>query len=160
MDNALNIASLLTKYFPESAISAILGNIDVETGGTFDYQQQQENGNGYGLFQFDSQKKPYLKWLEQSELTDSPESQIRFVADSIYNDKYDAKGMFTGALDIGGKSRKKIRRSFEEGSTADITKTFSQEYERPSKPHMDRRLQSAEDFDKFKGLFTNPSEFL
>ena len=40
------------------------------------------------------------------------------------------------------------------------SKTFSKEYERPSKPHMDRRLQSAEDFDKFKGLFTNPSEFL
>ena len=70
------------------------------------------------------------------------------------------EGMFTGALDIGGKSRKKIRKSFEEGSTADITKTFSQEYERPSKPHMDRRLKSAEDFDKFKGLFTNPSGFL
>jgi hypothetical protein len=160
MDNSLNIASLLAKYFPESSISAILGNIDVETGGTFDYQQQQENGKGYGLFQFDSQKEPYFNWLEKSELSDSPESQIRFVADSIYNDKYDAEGMFTGALDIGGKSRKAIRKSFDEGSTADITKTFSQEYERPSKPHMDKRLKSAEDFDKFKGLFTDPLSFL
>ena len=160
MSNPLYIAGLLTKYFPQSSISAILGNIDVETGVTFDYTTKQLGGKGHGLFQFDSQKKPYFNWLEESGMQDSAESQIKFVADAIYNDKYNAEGMFTGALDIGGRSRKAIRKSFEEGSTADITKTFSQEYERPRKPHMDRRLKSAEDFDKFKGLFTDPLSFL
>jgi len=156
MSNALNIAGILAKHFPESAISAILGNIDVETGGTFDYQQKQKNGKGYGLFQFDSQKEPYFNWLKTTGIDDGPEAQIQFVADAIYNDKYDAEGLFTGALDIGGKSRKKIRKAFDEGSTLDITRVFSEEYERPSKPRMDKRVKSAEGFDLFKGLLTNP----
>ena len=156
MSNALHIAGLLSKHFPESAISAILGNIDVETGGTFDHTTEQRGGKGYGLFQFDDQQGAYWDWLESTTLRDSPESQIQFVADAIYNDKYDAEGMFTGPLDIGGKSRKKIRQAFDEGSTLDITQVFSEEYERPSKPRMDKRVKSAEGFDLFKGLFINP----
>ena len=156
MSNALHIAGLLSKHFPESAISAILGNIDVETGGTFDHTTEQRGGKGYGLIQFDDQQGAYWDWLESTTLRDSPESQIQFVADAIYNDKYDAEGMFTGPLDIGGKSRKKIRQAFDEGSTLDITQVFSEEYERPSKPRMDKRVKSAEGFDLFKGLFTNP----
>ena len=156
MSNALNIAGILAKHFPESAISAILGNIDVETGGTFDYQQKQKNGKGYGLFQFDSQKEPYFNWLKTTGIDDGPEAQIQFVADAIYNDKYDAEGMFTGPLDIGGKSRKAIRKAFDEGSAAEIARAFSEKYERPSKPNMKRRVESAENFEMFKGLLTNP----
>ena len=156
MANALQIAGLLSEHFPESAISGILANIDVETGGTFDHTTEQRGGKGYGLFQFDDQQGAYWDWLESTTLRDSPEAQIQFVADAIYNDKYDAEGLFTGALDIGGKSRKKIRKAFDEGSTFDITQVFSEEYERPSKPHMDKRVKSAEGFDLFKGLFTNP----
>ncbi len=38
-----------------------MANIDVETGGTFDWQQLQiGGGNGYGLFQFDGKKKYYF----------------------------------------------------------------------------------------------------
>lgn len=156
MSNALHIAGLLSKHFPESAISAILGNIDVETGGTFDHTTEQRGGKGYGLFQFDDQQGAYWDWLESTTLRDSPESQIQFVADAIYNDKYDAEGMFTGPLDIGGKSRKAIRKAFDEGSAAEIAEVFSKEYERPSKPNMKRRVESAEDFEMFKGLLTNP----
>ena len=156
MSNALHIAGLLSKHFPESAISAILGNIDVETGGTFDHTTEQRGGKGYGLFQFDDQQEAYWDWLESTTLRDSPESQIQFVADAIYNDKYDAVGMFTGALDIGGKRRKAIRKAFDEGSAAEIARAFSEKYERPSKPNMKRRVESAENFEMFKGLLTNP----
>jgi len=156
MSNALHIAGLLSKHFPESAISAILGNIDVETGGTFDHTTEQRGGKGYGLFQFDDQQGAYWDWLESTTLRDSPEAQIQFVADAIYNDEYDAEGMFTGPLDIGGKSRKAIRKAFDEGSAAEIAEVFSKEYERPSKPNMKRRVESAEDFEMFKGLLTNP----
>lgn len=30
-----------------------MANIDVETGGTFDYTTKQKGGKGQGLFQFD-----------------------------------------------------------------------------------------------------------
>ena len=108
------------------------------------------------MFQFDDQQGAYWDWLESTTLRDSPESQIQFVADAIYNDEYDAEGMFTGPLDIGGKSRKAIRKAFDEGSAAEIAEVFSKEYERPSKPNMKRRVESAEDFEMFKGLLTNP----
>ena len=156
MSNSLNIASLLTKYFPENAISAIMGNIDVETGGTFDHTTEQRGGKGYGLFQFDDQQGAYWDWLESTTLRDSPESQIQFVADAIYNDEYTAEGMFTGPLDIGGESRKAIREAFDGGSAAEIAKAFSEKYERPKKPNMKKRVDRAEDFEMFKGLFTNP----
>jgi len=154
--NALQIAGLLSEHFPESAISAILANIDVETGGTFDHTTEQRGGKGYGLFQFDDQQEAYWDWLESTTLRDSPESQIQFVADAIYNDDYNAEGMFTGPLDIGGESRKAIRKAFNEGSAAEIAEVFSKEYERPSKPNMKKRIESAEDFEMFKGLLTNP----
>ena len=156
MANALQIAGLLSKHFPESAISAILGNIDVETGGTFDHTTEQRGGKGYGLFQFDDQQGAYWDWLESTTLRDSPESQIQFVADAIYNDEYTAEGMFTGPLDIGGESREAIREAFDVGSAAEIAKAFSDKYERPSKPNMKKRVDRAEDFEMFKGLFTNP----
>ena len=154
MSNALNIAGILAKHFPESAISAILGNIDVETGGTFDHTQQQDNGPGYGLFQFDSQKPFYFRYLENKGMEDSPESQIKFVADAIYNNRYNAEGLFTGALDIGGKSRDAIIEAFKNGSTAEITRVFSDEYEKPSTPHMEKRVEAAEEFDRLKGLLS------
>lgn len=156
MANAFQIAGLLSEHFPESAISAILANIDVETGGTFDHTTEQRGGKGYGLFQFDDQQEAYWDWLESTTLRDSPESQIQFVADAIYNDDYNAEGMFTGPLDIGGESRKAIRKAFNEGSAAEIAEVFSKEYERPSKPNMKKRIESAEDFEMFKGLLTNP----
>lgn len=135
---------ILRKYFPERAIPGILANIDVETDGTFDFTKQQNKGGpGYGLFQFDDQKEAYFEWLEASARRDTPESQIKFVADAIYNDDYNAKGMFTGPLDIGGESRKAIRKSFTKGSPASIAKVFSDEYEKPSVPHNDRRIESA-----------------
>lgn len=44
--NILNSDERLSK----NAVAAIMGNIDVETGGSFDFMQQQNKGPGYGLF--------------------------------------------------------------------------------------------------------------
>lgn len=138
------VLTILKKYFPERAIPGILANIDVETDGTFDFTKQQNKGGpGYGLFQFDDQKEAYFEWLEASARRDTPESQIKFVADAIYNDEYNAEGLLTTALDIGGDSRKAIRKAFKEGTDANIAKVFSDEYEKPSVPHNDRRTERA-----------------
>lgn len=160
MSNPIAIAGLLSQYLPENAITGVLANIAVETGGSFDYTQKQKNGPGYGLFQFDYQKPYYFKYLEKEGLNDSAESQVMFMADAVYNNKSDAEGNYTGALDLGGPARRAIQKSFNEDSTADITKTFSNRYENPSKPNMGERLQSAEKLDMFKGMLSNPLKFL
>lgn len=41
-----------------------MGNIHVETGGTYDYRTKQIGGNGYGLFQFDFLKPFYRTYLK------------------------------------------------------------------------------------------------
>mgnify|MGYP003338265303 CR=1 FL=1 len=57
MDTIYNY--LLEKGFSKEAAAGIMGNIDVETGGTYDYLQKQDGGKGEGLFQFDFMKKVY-----------------------------------------------------------------------------------------------------
>ena len=59
--NILNSDERLSK----NAIAAIMGNIDVETGGSFDFMQQQNKGPGYGLFQFEGiQRQEYDKFFK------------------------------------------------------------------------------------------------
>ena len=67
-------ASLLRAGFEEDEIPALLGNIDVETGGSFDYQQVEDTSKeekGYGLFQFTGgHYSSYLKYLKDTEQED------------------------------------------------------------------------------------------
>jgi hypothetical protein len=60
-----------------------MGNISVETGGTFDYTIKQKNGNGYGLFQLDYMKKYYHEYLTKQGFKDSAEAQIKFMHSTI-----------------------------------------------------------------------------
>jgi hypothetical protein len=61
-----------------------MGNIEVETGGSFDYRQKQRGGNGYGLFQFDFQRPYYEKYLRNHGKVDSVQSQIDYMYEAIY----------------------------------------------------------------------------
>lgn len=61
-----------------------MGNIHVETGGTYDYKTKQIKGNGYGLFQFDFLKSYYFAYIKKEKLTDSAQNQIKFVYETIY----------------------------------------------------------------------------
>jgi len=135
--------ALLQAGFGADDISSIMGNIDVETGGTFDFTQKQDGGSGYGLFQFDGgHKDAYFNWLESTGLDDSANSQADFVYKNIYGKEH--------PYDLGWKVRGMLQNAFDgDMSSADKAKLFSNEYERPGKPHMDRRLESTL---KFEGL--------
>ena len=56
--------------FSDKEAAAMLGNIDVETGGSFDYlQKQYKGGPGRGLFQFEGLKlNAYNEWLTKKIL--------------------------------------------------------------------------------------------
>lgn len=129
-------------------VAALAGNIDVETGGTFDYKQKQKNGPARGLFQFETGKygngankhfSQYENWRKDKKLDDSIESQVAYVHDTIYgsNQKY-----------IGAGNAKKIRDSLESDDPVKITAGFTTNFLRPNpqKAHMDRRIASATSF--------------
>jgi len=125
------INMLKDKGYSNNAISGILANIELETGGTFDYEQQEDEGPGYGLFQFDpgGMMPYYNKYLEENDLTDSMQSQIDFM-DNV------AKGQITyfdGERDapiLGGGNVKKLQESFKKDNVAEIAKDFNTIFEK------------------------------
>ena len=100
-DNRQRVINHLKKRgLSNAAIAGIVGNIDVETGGSFDYQQRQTRsgdprspniveGGGYGLFQFDDPGRRaghetwYKQYLEQTNKEDSTESQLDYFLDMV-----------------------------------------------------------------------------
>lgn len=131
---------LADKGYGPAAIAGILGNVDVETGGSFDPSQKQYGGGpGHGLFQFDFMKPYYFKWLGDRE--DSIESQIDFMHDMIYGDQQDI---------LGRGNAKKLQDILAGEDVEAAAKGFMDIFEKPSKPHLDRRLQSAKNlYEKF-----------
>ena len=140
-----------------SAIAGIMGNIDVETAGSFDFEQRQDKGPGYGLFQFEEgHQEAYQSYLKNNNEVDSPEAQIDYVLDNIL------KG--TGH-DIGHGNRLKLQKIFESGSPEEIALQFSRIFERPQQgsEHNERRMESAKQrFESITGnkrggmIFRNP----
>jgi len=123
---------LKDKGYSDKAIAGILGNIELETGGTFDYQQKEKGkGEGYGLFQFDpgGMLPYYNKYLEESGMSDSAVAQIDFM------DKV-AKGeitYFDGERDapiLGGGNVNKLQESFNKDNVAEIAKDFNKLFEK------------------------------
>ena len=145
------------------AIAAIMANIDVETGGSFDFKQKQTKsgspsdprtieGGGVGLFQFDDYKKGvgnqswYKEYLKDSGKKDSTESQIDYVLDSVFakNEK-----------DIGWKSKLKIGKGdlevLEQYLTTtenprDISDAFVDRFEKAGIPHSDKRRNKTDQY--------------
>ena len=149
----------------KEAIAAMLANIDVETGGSFDFTQKQTvsgragdpetvKGGGVGLFQFDDYQKGvgneswYKEYLEDSGKKDSTESQIDYVLDAIYaeSDK-----------DVGWKSKLKIGKGDLEvlkqyldttKNPRDIADAFVDRFEKAGIPHSDKRRNRTDKYFK------------
>jgi len=129
------VGRTLSKYFGDSpyAIMAMLGNIDVETGGSFDPKQKQyKGGPGRGLFQFDWHKKHYGDYLKEEGLEDSDDSQARYVYENIYGKKQHI---------VGEGNAKKLRAAFATNDSIAISDVFQNKFLRPQegKEHTDRR---------------------
>ena len=67
------IEYLKEKGYSDEAVAGIVANIEVETGGSFDYKQQEKGkGKGEGLFQYTgSMKDSYNKWRKSNNKSDN-----------------------------------------------------------------------------------------
>jgi len=116
----------------ESAVAGIMGNISAETGNSFDFTQQQKNGPGYGLFQFEGiHQKEYDKFLEENKITDSAKSQIDYVMENIYGSKQDI---------VGQGNAKQLREALARDDVDLITEIFMTKFERP-KDQSNKKIQ-------------------
>jgi hypothetical protein len=111
---------LKDKGYSDKAIAGILGNIELETGGTFDYKQEENDGDAYGLFQFDFMKPYYFNYLEENAKGDSLQSQLDFM-DSVVKGEIDM---------LGAGNVEKIQESFKKDDVAEIAKDFNTIFEK------------------------------
>jgi hypothetical protein len=134
--------------YSKDAIAGIMANIEVETGGTFDPKQKQELSNGgvgkgRGLFQIEVGNplySGYKDFLEQTGKKNTAESQIEFMHETIYGDYQDI---------IGAGHARELRKTFESGDAKQATLEFMKRWERPGKPHTERRLKAATNYLDF-----------
>ena len=128
------IKRLRDEGYSDTAVSAIMGNIDVETGGSFSHTQQQEGGKGYGILQLDFQRPYYDTYLKDNNKEDSLNSQLDYFINEIN----------TGSV-IGAGNAEQLRKIFGDpnASVEDMTTMLVDIFFKPGKPHLDRRIESA-----------------
>jgi hypothetical protein len=123
-ENARNVYQALKNHpldLSEQAIAGIMGTIHKETGGTFDFEQKQKGGPGYGLFQYDAQKPAYNRYLNKITQPDSIDTQIEFTLDNIMN-KTDL---------VGAGNAQAIMDAFKSGDARDVAEIFTTKYLKP-----------------------------
>ena len=161
-DNRQRVINHLKKRgLSNAAIAGVVGNIDVETGGSFDYQQRQtrtgdprspdiKESGGYGLFQFDDPGRKaghetwYKQYLEQTGKEDSTESQLDYFLDMVISGS-DTQSPFRKYAENLGASNASTLKAYLQTSTSptDIADAITDRFEFPGIIHSDRRRSSA-----------------
>lgn len=119
------VLSILQSTFASPAVvSGLLANIDIETGGSYDYlQKQHKGGPGRGLFQMEGKMlDAYNTNLEKNKLSDSAQNQIRFMKSATESNEL---------YKLGVGNRKKIKDAFETNDPEIISDVFLNVFENP-----------------------------
>ena len=142
--------------YGEDYIAALMGNIAVETGSSFDHTQKQDNGSGYGLLQFtDSSSVQHLSdykaWLKTTGRTDSKESQLQFFTDNKNYNKPATSSRDGYGHDIGWRARSNLNANFDKNPHIEdlverYTDIIQNYYLHPGTPLSQKRLDQSKAF--------------
>ena len=156
------ITHLKSRGLSNAAIAGIVGNIDVETGGSFDYTQKQTKsgdprssdivkGGGYGLFQFDDPKNKtghetwYKEYLKQTDKEDSTESQLDYFLDMIMAGEDSKDPFYKYSSNMGAGNAGVIKAYLQTNQNPrQISDAITDRFEKASIKHSDRRREAAE----------------
>jgi len=149
--NLNEVYESMQEYFPTiTGQSAILGNINKEAP-SFNFMQREEGVElgGVGLFQFTNQHRDrYNKFIEDRDLNNSIDSQLKYVHDSIYGGGYNTEQM-------GGTNAKKIQQAFLGDDPVAASDMLLDRFFKPLKPEDsrdDRRSFSQNYYDQLSNL--------
>ena len=162
-DNRQRVIDHLKKRgLSNAAIAGIVGNIDIETGGSFDFQQRQTKsgkahdpnfikGGAYGLFQFDDPGKKaghetwYKQYLEKTNKTDSTESQLDYFLDTVNAGEDTQDPFYSFSTNVGSRNAGTIKGYFElSEDPKQISDSITDRFLNPGKSHSDKRRASAQ----------------
>jgi len=156
------INHLKKRGLSNAAIAGIVGNIDVETGGSFDFQQRQTKsgkahdpnfikGGAYGLFQFDDPGKSaghetwYKQYLEKTNKTDSAESQLDYVLDMVNAGENTQDPFYNFSTNIGASNAGTIKGYFKlSEDPKQVSDSITDRFLNPGVKHSDKRRTSAQ----------------
>ena len=156
------IDHLKKRGLSNAAIAGIVGNIDVETGGSFDFQQRQTKsgkahdpnfikGGAYGLFQFDDPGKSaghetwYKQYLEKTNKTDSAESQLDYVLDMVNAGENTQDPFYNFSTNIGASNAGTIKGYFKlSEDPKQVSDSITDRFLNPGVKHSDKRRTSAQ----------------
>jgi hypothetical protein len=143
--------------YGEDYIAALMGNIAVETGSSFDHTQKQGGGSGYGLLQFtDSSSVQHLSdykaWLKTTGRTDSKDSQLQFFTDNKNYNKPATSSRDGYGHDIGWRARSNLNANFDKNPQIEdlverYTDIIQNYYLHPGKPASQKRLDQSKHYE-------------
>ena len=123
-----------------SQIAALLGNITVETMGSFDPKQKQLGGGpGTGVIQLEKGTERHKDFLAKVNNPHDLDNQYGYVLDSFYNENPTNSTVVWGGYGNQDKWVKNPNLSVSES-----TKLLSDLYFRPGKPNIKERQKAAE----------------
>ena len=156
------IEHLKGKGLSNAAIAGIVGNIEIETGGSFDFTQKQTRsgdprspetveGGGYGLFQFDDPRNKaghetwYKDYLKQTDKEDSTESQLDYFLDMVMAGEDNKDPFYKYSSNMGAGNAGVIKAYLETNQNpSQISDAITDRFEKASIKHSDRRRKAAE----------------
>ena len=156
------IEHLKGKGLSNAAIAGIVGNIEIETGGSFDFTQKQTRsgdprspetveGGGYGLFQFDDPRNKaghetwYKDYLKQTDKEDSTESQLDYFLDMVMAGEDSKNPFYKYSSNMGAGNAGVIKAYLETNQNpSQISDAITDRFEKASIKHSDRRRKAAE----------------
>ena len=125
------------KGYNNYAIAGIVGNLDHETGNTFDYTQKQDNnGPGRGIAQMEKgyMFDRYNSWLKTNKQEDSLLGQLNYIHGAIEDN--------LGFAELGSGKAKKLREGLKNAQSVEEATTLMQNiFFKPGKPNLERRIE-------------------
>ena len=134
------------KKYNNYAIAGLVGNLDHESGNTFDYRiKQGDGGPGRGIAQMEvgGMRDRYDSWIIKNKLNDSLNSQLSYI-DGAINDTL-------GHDELGAGNAKKLREGLKNtNSVEESTKLLEKYFFQAGKPNLPRRIELSN--RAYKGL--------
>lgn len=148
----INRTNQIKNYFTEQgyskeAVAGILGNIAVESAGTFDSTiKQRKGGKAIGIYQMEPpMRKAYEGWLEKNNIEDSGISQSKYIHALI--EGTDNTHPKDGGPYLGKGKSDTIKKLLSNAKTPEEAAIAFQDYiEKPGVPHTDRRIKKANEY--------------
>lgn len=133
------------KDYSEEARAGILGNIDQETGGTFEADIDENSGNGYGLIQW-TPKKILLEQINRAGIKGGPELLKTQVEVIDWELSGEGRGYIpTKSYPYSGEEFKKLK------NVKIAVRAYEKNRERPRDDHPERQALAQKWFDRFSG---------